>query len=274
MLARNETTDTAATAISGFVVCENASRTIRRCIESLDFCREIVVVDSGSTDGTLEILEAMRGEGYPVRLIRRAWPGYALQKQFALDTTEGPWCISLDSDEYLDDGLRREIMALPLPDSSAAGYWMRRRDRLPGYGYPPTIVHARYMLRLVHKGRASFDTTQLVHEALSAEGGTARLKGGFIMHERDMSVSAESALMNKYSTLKARDAFARGVRTGPIRLTFTCIWEFIKTCFGQRYILCGSAGVIHALMRAEYVLLTECKLYRLSQGSDAPPEPE
>lgn len=267
MLVRN-----ASAEISAFVICKDENRTIRRCIESLDFCREIVVVDSGSTDGTLATLQAMRAEGYPVRLIEREWPGYALQKQFALDTAEGPWCLTLDADEYLDEALRREIMALPLAATFAAGYWMRRRDRLPGYGYPPAIVHARYILRLVRKDRARFDTTVRVHESLAANGPTERLRRGVIMHERDLSVAEESAVMNRYSTLKAQQKFARGKRTGLARLLFSGLWEFAKVFVGQRYVVCGKAGIVHALLRAEYAMLTESKLYRLSLGDKAPDE--
>lgn len=267
MLARIPTTN-----ISGFVICKDESTTIRRCLESMRFCREIVVVDSGSTDGTLEIVRALIEEGLPIRLIEREWAGYAKQKQFALDATEGDWCLSLDADEYIDDELRDEILALPLDRTEVAGFWIRRRDHLPGYGYPPSIVHARYMLRLVKKGKAAFDTTQSVHESLTADGRTVRLKRGVLMHYRNMSVAAESAVLNKYSTLKAQDGYARGKRTGPFRLIFLCIGEFAKTYVGQRYFVCGRAGIVHALLRAEYVLLTQAKLDRLARGESVPPE--
>ncbi|WP_274628050.1 glycosyltransferase family 2 protein [Arvimicrobium flavum] len=260
------------TEISAFVICKDESATIRRCLESLNFCREIVVVDSGSTDGTLEIIRSMIAEGQPIRLIEQEWMGYARQKQFAMDETEGPWCLSLDADEYVDDDLLQEILALPLGDTSTCGYWMRRRDRLPGYGYPPAIVHARFFLRLVRKGKARFDLSHSVHESLSSDGPTQRLKRGVLMHERNMSVAAESAVLNKYSTLKARDKHARGVRTGSFRMIFLAVWEFGKSYVGQRYFVCGRAGIIHSMLRAEYALLTEAKLHRLSLGKDAPPE--
>lgn len=267
MLVRKSTTE-----ISAFIICKDERATIRRCIESLGFCREVVVVDSGSTDGTLDIIRKMIEEGHPIRLIERPWPGYAKQKQFAMDATEGLWCLSLDADEYIDEPLRAEILALPLDSTKASGFWMRRRDHLPGWGYPPAIVHARYLLRLVRKDKASFDTTQLVHEALSADGPTEHLKSGAMMHQRNMSIAAESILMNKYSTLKAHDKYARGTKTTPMRLIFLCIWEFLKTYVGQRYFACGKAGIIHSLMRAEYILLTEAKLHRLSLGDSVPPE--
>lgn len=260
------------TGISAFIICKDEVATIRRCIESVGFCRSIVVVDSGSTDGTLDIIRAMAAEGYPVRLIEREWPGYAEQKQFALDAAEGPWCLSLDADEYVDDALRAEILALPLDTTDLSGFWMRRRDRLAGWGYPPAIVHARFFLRLVRKGKARFDTSRRVHESLSADGPTVRIRRGVLMHERDMSVAEESAVYNRYSTLKARDKHEARRTTGVLRLFLLPLWEFLKVYFGQRYFVCGKAGMIHAMLRAEYVMLTETKVHRLSLGKAAPPE--
>ena len=128
------------------------------------------------------------------------------------------------------------------------------------------------MLRLVRKDKAGFNLARSVHESLSSDGPTQRLKRGVLMHERNLSVAAESAVMSKYSTLKARDKHARGARTGPFRMIFLPAWEFGKSYIGQRYFVCGKAGIIHSMLRAEYALLTEAKLHRLSLGKDAPQE--
>ena len=88
--------------ISAFIICQNEVAVLGECIESLDFCREIVIVDSGSTDGTLALIESYAAQGYPIRLISNAWPGFARQKQFALEQCREPWCLSMDSDERLD----------------------------------------------------------------------------------------------------------------------------------------------------------------------------
>ena len=262
----------ALTGISAFIICKDEAATIRRCIESVGFCSSIVVVDSGSTDGTLDIVRTMAAAGYPVRLIERDWPGYARQKQFALETAEGPWCLSLDADEYVDEALRAEILALPLDTTPLDGFWMRRRDRLAGWGYPPAIVHARYFLRLVRKDKARFDTGRRVHESLSADGATGHIRRGVLMHERDMSVAEESAVYNRYSTLKARDRHDAGRATSVARLLLLPAWEFLKVYVGQRYFACGRAGLVHAMLRAEYVMLTEAKVHRLFLGKAAPPE--
>ena len=82
--AGDETMALANVPVSAVIVCLNESRLIAKCLESLSFCAEIVIVDSGSTDGTLGIIEDFAAAGYPIRLIARSWEGYAPQKDFAL----------------------------------------------------------------------------------------------------------------------------------------------------------------------------------------------
>ena len=79
---------------------------IGACLASLDSCAEIIVVDSGSTDATLDIVRDFSARGWPIKLIERDWPGYAKQKQFALEQATQPWVLSIDADEWLDDALR------------------------------------------------------------------------------------------------------------------------------------------------------------------------
>ena len=90
---------------------------------SLEGLAEIVVVDSGSTDGTLAIVEGFSRQGLPIRLIRQSWLGYAAQKQFALDQASEPWVLSVDADEWLDGEMRKS-----LPELIAAGAVRRRLE--------------------------------------------------------------------------------------------------------------------------------------------------
>ena len=256
--------------ISAFIVCKNEAAVLADCLDSLDPCREIVIVDSGSTDGTLELIEAYRESGFPIRLIERAWPGYAKQKQFALEQCKEPWCLSLDADERLDPELKATLSTMPLDDSLPSRCAFLRRDYLPGYGYPPSAVHVKPLVRLVRKGAAQFDETALVHESLTGHGPVATIRPGTLLHFRNISISTDAAKVSTYADLKAREQFARGRRTNLFKLAFKPIGLFLKSYVAQRYFLCGIPGFIYAAMFAQYAFLTEAQLYRLSLERGAP----
>ena len=258
--------------ISAFIVCKNEAAVLGDCLDSLDFCREIVIVDSGSTDGTLDLVEGYRKRGFPIRLIKRDWPGYAKQKQFALEQCTQPWCLSLDSDERLDSDLKATLSAMPLDDASPSCSAFVRREYLQGYGYPPRAVHAKPLVRLVRTGTAHFDQTALVHESLIGQGPVVTIRPGTILHFRYMSINKDVEKVCLYADLKAHDQFARGRRTNLSKLMFKPVGSFLKSYIGQRYFLCGAPGLIHASMFAQYSFLTEAMLYRLSLGKETPEE--
>ena len=123
--------------ISGFIVCKNEAAVIGGCLDSLDFCREIVIVDLRlPTHGTLDAIEAYRKRGFPIRLIEREWPGYAKQKQFALDQCSQPWCLSLDLDERLNPELKAALSTMSFDDATSSSYAVRRREYLPQMWLP------------------------------------------------------------------------------------------------------------------------------------------
>ncbi len=258
--------------ISAFIICKNEAAVLGDCIESLDFCQEIVIVDSGSTDRTLALIQSYIDQGYPIRVIENEWPGFAKQKQFALEQCTQPWCLSMDSDERLDAKLKAYFAGTTLDDAKLSSYAILRRDYLPGYGYQPSYVHAKAFLRLVRKGTAHFDQQTLVHEALIGNGPTHTIRSGAILHFRNMSIKEDAAKTSAYADLKAREQFLRGRRTNPLRLFFKPIGWFLKSYIAHRNFLCGLPGFIYAAMFAQYAFLVEAKLYRLSLGEKAPEE--
>jgi glycosyltransferase involved in cell wall biosynthesis len=260
------------TPISAFIICKNEAAVLGDCIESLDFCREIVIVDSGSTDGTLALIESYVEQGYPIRLVSNAWPGFAKQKQFALEQCREPWCLSMDCDERLDAKLKAYFTETSPDDWKLSSYAMLRRDYLPGYGYQPPFVHAKAFLRLVRKGTARFDDSTLVHEALIGTGPIHVIRTGAILHFRNMSIKEDIAKTSTYADLKAKEQFARGRRTNSLRLFFKPAGWFLKSYIAHRNFLCGKPGLIYAMMFAQYAFLVEAKLYRLSLGEKAPQE--
>lgn len=250
--------------ISAFVICKNEAAFIGDCLDSLDICAEIVVVDSGSTDGTLEIIERHRQKGLPIRLVHNDWPGFARQKQFALDHCREEWRLNLDSDERLDPDLRGFLLDGGFARGDVAAWSIPRSEFLPGFGYPPASVHAKPHIRLVRAGKAAYDLDLMVHESLEAAGKVERLAKGKILHFRNIPLTQEFAKLNRYAQLKAMHGSRKGRKSSLAKMIFKPGLQFVKTYFGQRYLLCRTPGFIHAVMQATYAFLTEAKLYRMS----------
>ena len=141
--------------LSAFIICQNEEAYLGNCIESLESCAEIVIVDSGSTDGTAALVQSYIDKGWPIRFLFEPWRGYAGQKQFALDQCREPWCLNIDSDERLDEPLQALLPSLLEAPADIVGWRIARRPYLIGYGYTPDKVRERKNLRLIRKGRGA-----------------------------------------------------------------------------------------------------------------------
>lgn len=252
-------------SISAFIICKDEATTLGPCIESLRDFAEIIIVDSGSTDGTIELVENYIAEGYPIRLHRRHWPGYAKQKQFALEQCTQPWCLSLDADERLDAEM---LSALPglIADATVDGWRFRFRGHLYAYGYTPPSVDFRKSLRLVRNGKAHFDPEQLVHEGLEVDGTVREAPAGHIMHARSLSMGDQLVKENHYSSLKAEQMFRDGKRPRWSRLLLNPLLYFYRIYVWRRFYRCGWAGFVHAGTGAIYSFLTEAKLFQMARS--------
>jgi len=256
--------------ISAYIICKNEARTIAGCLKSLAGFADIVVVDSGSTDQTLDIVRGLAADGLPVRLFEREWHGYAPQKQFALDQCRHDWRLNLDADERLDPELRTALAALRPEDPGVAAYKLYRIDWLPGFGWPSKFVHKRTVPRLMRAGRVRYDLSTVVHEGVIFDGRIGHIREGCILHDRLLSISEEIPKITNYARLKARALKEKGRKASLLSLFFNPIGRFVKSYLLQRYFLCGRAGLIYATILAIYVFLTEAMLYRLHDVPDLP----
>jgi glycosyltransferase involved in cell wall biosynthesis len=247
-----------ALPISATIICKNEEACIGKCLSSLEGLSEIVVVDSGSTDKTLAIVEDYSRSGFPIRLIRQDWLGYAAQKQFALDQAREPWVLSVDADEWLDDGLRAELPQLIAADEAIAGWELRRTLTLYGAAKPVSLwTRPEHILRLVRRGRAYFDASLLVHEGLVAEGRTEIARKGLLRHERGLPLDDQMRKEIVYARLKAEQRLQRGRKPSRIKLVLNPPIYFLRIFLWNRFFLCGWAGVIHAATGATYSFMTE-----------------
>jgi glycosyltransferase involved in cell wall biosynthesis len=254
-------------ALSAAIICLNEAVCIGKCLESLRDCAEIVVVDSGSTDGTLAIVESFARRGFPIRLIHQPWLGYARQKQLALDLTTCPWVLSVDADEWLDEDLRASLPRLMGADDSVAGWKVRRSLTLYGQAKPVSRwTRPEHILRLARRGRARFDPALIVHEGLVADHGeTPIARDGLLRHERSLPLNEQMKKEIVYARLKAEQRLKQGRKPSMLKLVFNPPIYFLRIFFWNRFFLCGWAGFIHAATGAMYSLMTEAihrQLYR------------
>jgi len=255
--------------VSALIICMNDADMIGPCLESLDFCAEIIVVDSGSTDITLDVIQEFIAKGYPIRLFHNDWPGFARQRQFALDQATQPWCLSIDADESIDDLLRQSIAAVTqLRDDAIDGWYVRRRDKLKGYGYAHRWVLHNRLLRLFRRDRATMDINLRVHESFEVPGKTDTIESGVVLHRREMTIAEELARANTYSSLKVATLVERGKKPGLIKLVLSPFGNFLKFYLIKRYFLCGRHGFVYSMMVMVYSFTTEAKLYEASRDND------
>lgn len=247
--------------VSAFIICLNEQEYLGNCIESLEDCRDIVIVDSGSTDGTLDLVRSYIEQGWPIRLFSESWRGYAGQKQFALDQCREEWCFNIDADERLDDALKTAMPDL-LGSDKFVGWKIARRPYLIGYGYTPAHVYERRNLRLIKRGRGRYDLSQRVHEGIRPDGPVGSAVKGSLLHYRPLPVEEQLLKVNGYSSLKAEQLLAAGQGPRRLRMVFNPALYFFRFYVRNGMWRCGFPGFVESMTHAVYSFLTEAKIFQ------------
>lgn len=250
--------------LSAYIICKDESRKIGPCLKSLGFCSDIVVVDSGSTDATLDIVEQYRLGGMPIRVFHHDWAGYAAQKQFALEQCHEQWCLNLDADERINDELAKEISSLVTTPTPHKGFRLPLLLWLPGHGYPHRWTASEYFLRLVKRDAASYDILRKIHEGLKIDGSVGKITVGAILHRQSIPPEKEVEKLSRYSSLKVDQRIASGKPPRPLRMALWPIGYFLKFYVAKRYFLNGWAGFSASILNAHYAFQTEWKHWRSS----------
>jgi glycosyltransferase involved in cell wall biosynthesis len=257
-----------ADAISVIVIVKNEAHDIRDCLASVHgWVDEIVVLDSGSTDGTQAICRE-----FGATVIETDWPGFGPQKQRALDAARGPWILSLDADERIPPALRDEILA-NVKANAADLFRLPRRSNYCGQWIRHSGWSPDYVTRLFRRDAASF-SNDLVHERVVAAPNT-RLGtlGEPLMHYSFRDFSEVLGKIDSYSTYGATQRAARGKRGGVGQALLHGFWTFVRTWIIQRGFLDGKMGLVLAISNAEGTYYRYLKLMLLEEARQGASKP-
>ena len=245
--------------ISATIITYNEERNIARAMESLRCCDEIVVVDSDSSDRTVEIAEKLGA-----RVIENSWPGYAAQKNFAAAQATYDWILSLDADEALSEMLEAEIWQLKKSGAKYDSYTMPRMAQYLG----KWILHSGWYpdrkVRLFDRRKSRW-VGEFVHESVVVDGTVGELEAN-LLHFTCQSLSEHLKTMDRYTTLAAEQLVSVGKKIGWTQLIVDPIWTFTRTYFFQLGFLDGVEGLAIAWMGAIYQFIKFAKARNMTPG--------
>jgi glycosyltransferase involved in cell wall biosynthesis len=244
------------TPLSVVIITLNAASQIEACLKSAAFADEIVVVDSGSRDGTREI--ALK---YNARVLHQDWLGFGRQKQFTVEQASHDWVLCLDADERVSDPLRASIVeALQSPRfrvyrmprcNRFMGRWLRH-----GEGYPD------WSPRLFDRRVANWSEDE-VHEKVLTPLPVGSLQGD-LLHESQESLAAYLEKQNRYTSLQAEKLVRRGKSASVGRLVVSPLLRFVKFYFLRLGFLDGVPGLVHISIGCFNSFVKYAKLHELN----------
>ena len=277
--------------LSVVIITFNEEANLARTLESVkplvaDGKGEIIVVDSDSTDRTVEIAKS-----FGAKVFIEQWKGYAAQKNSALDKATGDWILSLDGDEEVDADLARHI-AISATDNRRGpfewslarrfevgyedlrtsvgplprGFWIARKNHFLGRWIKHGGYYPDRKLRLFARGFARFDQSRPVHEDAHTNGRTAVVRVGALLHHAYPTLSDYIEHMNRYSSLGAEMVLAKGkVHFRVANIVLRPLVTFVYNYFVRLGFLDGREGLLLHLYHAVYVSWKYAKAWELSR---------
>ncbi|MBI5905410.1 MAG: glycosyltransferase family 2 protein [Deltaproteobacteria bacterium] len=246
--------------MSAVVIALDEGRNIAACLESLRWADEIVVVDSGSSDGTPEIARRYTDKVFDV-----PWKGFGPQKQAAVELAGNDVVFNVDCDERVTPELAEEIGKVLSGPGMAAAYTVPRRTFLGGKEIRHCGWYPDRTTRLFDRTRARF-SPELVHERVEVSGETAPLKG-HLLHYSFSGIGDMIPKINRYSDLSARQMFERGRRCGIPDLIFRPAFAFLRTYLLRLGFLDGVEGVVISATTSWLAFAKYAKLRELERSS-------
>jgi glycosyltransferase involved in cell wall biosynthesis len=242
--------------LSVIIITFNEEKNIRDCLQSVAWADEIVVVDSKSTDRTVEIAREFTG-----KIIITDWMGYSETKKLALEQATCAWVLWIDADERVTDELRLEIQSTIKANPPQNGFEVSRRAFFLGKWIKHCGWYPGYVLRLFRKNKARFDDSP-VHEGVILAGERGRLKGD-LLHFTDDTLEHYLEKLNNYTSLAAHKLISQNRQAGIFVIFSRALFIFVKMYVLRFGFLDGIKGFILCLLSANYVAVKYAKLWEL-----------
>jgi glycosyltransferase involved in cell wall biosynthesis len=244
--------------ISVAVIVKNEEKNLPRMLKSIAWVDEIVVLDTGSQDSTMEIARQASCKVY-----QSQWLGFGKCKQLAVDYCTNDWILSLDADEVVTAELKKKIQDIISKESSFAGYRIKRKS----FYLNKLINHCGwnhdYTLRLFKKDQGRFNT-KLVHESVQIDGEIGYIQE-HLLHYTYPTINSHLTKMMLYSDLAATSLKAKNKRVGLLSAYHKGVWKFWKMYLFQLGFLDGKVGFILSLNSAMGVFWKYAKVWEVNQ---------
>ncbi len=244
--------------LSACLITRNPGPVLERCLRSLAFAAEIVVLDHGSDDGTRDLCRS-----FGARLIEGPWEGFGPAKQRVTAAARHRWVLSIDADEEVTPELAAAIAALPESPPRAA-YAVNRLSRFLGRWIRHGGWHPEWVVRLFDRERAGFDD-RLVHESVRSAGPVGRLDG-LLLHRTYASLDQWLEKQDRYARLAAREAAAAGRRVTPWHGLWHAQHAFWRMWLWRRGFLDGPHGLLLASLTAWGVLWKYARIWEATRA--------
>ncbi|MDD5409895.1 MAG: glycosyltransferase family 2 protein [Methylobacter sp.] len=240
---------------SVIIITKNEASHIGRCLESVSWADEIIVLDSGSQDDTVSICRQ-----YTDKVYETDWPGFGVQKQRALDKAKGDWVLSIDADEMVTAELRAEIEKA-LQQEQFHGYEIPRLSSYCGRQIRHGGWWPDHVLRLFRRDCGRF-TDSVVHERIIVQGQISQLSAP-LLHDAFVNLDEVLQKVNCYSSLGAEKLYQKGIRSSLSKAIFKALWTFMRTYFLKLAIIDGRQGLMLSISNAEGTYYKYAKLLEL-----------
>ena len=249
--------------VSAFVICLNEERNINRALRSLSWCDEIVLVDSGSKDKTLELAAK-----YTDKIIYNAWPGHSAQKQFALEHCTNNWILNIDADEEVSMELKSEIeKILRSPEQAAEGYNICRLIYYLQRWWDKGGWYPEYRLRFFQRKFTHWGGVN-PHEKALVDGKVKKIKG-FIYHYTYRDMNHQVQALQKHAQIAAESLYRQSCKARVFNLLLNPAFRFFKFYILKRGFLEGLPGLTVAVLESYYTYLKYLTLWQLQKKGKA-----